>query len=152
MRYFLYCFRWLNKLVIQRSKLFNQKELSTYSSNLKDKYLLELDTFNPVPLYQQNHCGHFWFLLNPLFLPLFLNITTLFRQIRVLSLIARQNFKKCLASDWLFGCLQTLPDCLNYIHFIGYKLKIKLVLIIIKKMRTSIGLDIHSSKVFSSMW
>ena len=132
MRYFLYCFRWLNKLVIQRSKLFNQKELSTYSSNLKDKYLLELDTFNPVSLNQHTTVDTFDFCLIRSFY-LFLNITTLFRQIRVLSLIARQNFKKCLASDWLFGCLQTLPDCLNYIHFIGYKLKIKLVLIIIKK-------------------
>ena len=83
--------------------------LTSFKSELKP---LELDTLNT------NRYICIWFLLNPLFSPLFLDI-------RVLSLNdAKYQISLLLIrhSDWL-----------NLIHFSGYKLKIKLILRLIKR-------------------
>ena len=54
------------------------------------------------------------------------------RLIRSFSLYWKsQNFH--VASDWLFDILHTPLYWLNFIHFSGYKLKIKLILRLIKR-------------------
>ena len=51
-----------------------------------------------------------------------------------------QNFKYHIwDSDWI-----------NFLHFLGYKYKIRLVLILRKREDQALKLDIHHSKVFSS--
>ena len=44
-----------------------------------------------------------------------------------------QNFKNYGLSDWLFRLLQTPLDWWRYIQFLGYKLRIKLILKLIKR-------------------
>ena len=81
----------------------------------------------------------FLFLLNPL-LSFFLNIHTEFPPIRIFP-----------ASDWLFGFFHTPHWLVEFNQFLGYKLKIKLILRLTKRGDLAlISRDVHNSKVFSS--
>ena len=90
------------------------------SENFRIGYLL----FRLLNLYI--HCGHFWFLLNLLFSHFFWSIT-------VLLLIANQNFKFSRLLICCSGYSKRPSDWLNYKHFSGYKIKIKLILRLIKR-------------------
>ena len=81
----------------------------------------------------------FLFLLNPL-LSFFLNIHTELPPIRIFP-----------ASDWLFGFFHTPHWLVEFNQFLGYKLKIKLILRLTKRGDLAlISRDVHNSKVFSS--
>ena len=78
------------------------------------------------------HCGHFWFLLNPLFFSLFgYNYFVPTNESSLINCALKcQNFS---ASNWLFSFLKKPLWLVEFIHFSEYKLKIKLIWRIIKR-------------------
>ena len=87
------------------------------------------------------------FLLNPLQSPLF-RYPYRTNQSSLIKWRAKVQIFRLLMV--FLGFCKHHSDWLNFRNFPGYKLKIKIILRLTKKRRSSINLDIHNLKVFSS--
>ena len=92
-----------------------------------------------------------WVSLLIFFLNRFFQKKTGFLKIRESLPFLYINFKCMRAKFQIFQLYILDSDWLDFIHFLGYKYKIRLVSILRKREVQSINLDIHYSKVFSSV-
>jgi len=112
-----------------------------------DHFLTQLKTLYLDILNLNIHCGHFWFLLIRSF-SLFLDTPAEFWPMRVLSINGVQNFK---FTGFLLAIrfLIRHSDWLNFRHFPGYKLKIKIILRLTKNLDQAV-ISISTIQKFSA--